>query len=109
MIHFNYDNILLKPNIILQLYRGLYKFNTVTFDGQYKNVDNVIEETEQDRVAKIIEDTFGKITKRDILEKFPDIIGTTVQRALANLLKEGKIIKIGGGRYTSYTWNREDE
>ena len=46
---------------------------------------------------------------KDILEKCPDISETTVQRALADLLKKHKIIKISGGRYTSYTWNREDK
>ena len=61
------------------------------------------------RISKIIEDTLGRITKKDILEKCPDISETTVQRALADLLKKHKIIKISGGRYTSYTWNREDE
>ena len=39
----------------------------------------------------------------------PDISQVTVQRALAELLERGEIIKIGGGRYTSYTWNREAE
>ena len=62
-----------------------------------------------ERVEKIIEDTLGKVTKRDILEKCPDISETTVQRALADLLKKNKIIKISGGRYMSYIWNREDE
>lgn len=62
-----------------------------------------------ERVAKVIEDTLGKITKQQIIEKCPDISNTTVQRALNALLKEGKIIKISGGRYTSYVWNREDE
>ena len=62
-----------------------------------------------ERVEKIIEDTLGKITKQDILDKCPDISETTVQRTLADLLKKHKIIKISGGRYTSYTWNREDE
>lgn len=61
-----------------------------------------------ERVAKVIEDTFGKITKQQIIEKCPDISNTTVQRALNALLKEDKIIKISGGRYTSYIWNRED-
>lgn len=61
-----------------------------------------------ERVAKVIEDTFGKITKQQIIEKCPDISNTTVQRALNALLKKGKIIKISGGRYTSYIWNRED-
>ena len=62
-----------------------------------------------ERIAKIIEDTLGKITKQDILEKCPDISETTVQRALNDLVKKGKIIKLSGGRYTSYIWNREDE
>ncbi|MCI8403768.1 MAG: Fic family protein [Clostridia bacterium] len=254
-IHSNHDGIPVKPSIILQLHRDLYKFNTVTYGGQYKNVDNVISEEDAEgnkfvrfqplpvwevpqamddlctafneaialeainpllaipmfildflcihpfndgngrmsrlltllllyrsgyivgkyvsiekmiettkdsyydalqksslgwhendndyapfvrymlsvilaahrefasrvqimiesklskleRVAMIIEDTLGKVTKHDILEKCPDISETTVQRALADLLKNGKIIKISGGRYTSYTWNREDE
>lgn len=33
----------------------------------------------------------------------------TVQRALNSLLKSGQIIKLGGGRYTSYIWNREND
>ncbi len=253
-IHTNHDDIPLKPNIILQLHRDLYRFNTATFGGQYKNIDNVIAEEDADgnrfvrfqpveawevpesieklcsayneavaleeinpllaipmfvldflcihpfndgngrmsrlltllllyrsgyivgkyisiekmiegtkesyydalqkssvgwhenkndyapfvkymlsvilashrefasrvevmvestlskpeRVARIIEDTLGKVTKQDILEKCPDISETTVQRALAELLKNHKIIKISGGRYTSYIWNRED-
>ena len=254
-IHSNHDGIPLKPNIILQLHRDLYRFNTVTYGGQYKNVDNVIAEEDEsgnkfvrfqpieawevpesmenicsafneaialevidpllaipmfildflcihpfndgngrmsrlltllllyrsgyivgkyisiekmiettkdgyydalqksslgwhennndyapfvkymlsvilaayrefasrvqimiesklskpERVSKIIEDTLGKVTKQDILDKCPDISETTVQRTLADLLKKHKIIKISGGRYTSYTWNREDE
>lgn len=254
-IHSNYDGIPLKPNIILQLHRDLYRFNTVTHGGQYKNADNVVAEEDSEgnkfvrfqpveakevpdsmeklclayneaialeaidpllaipmfildflcirpfndgngrmsgllahlllyrsgyivgkyisiekmiettkdsyyealqkssfgwhendndyapfvkymlsvilaayiefascvrlmiesglskpeRIAKIIENTIGTVTKRDILEKCPDTSETTVQRALLDLLKKHKIIKISGGRYTSYTWNREDE
>ncbi len=254
-IHQNHDEIPIKPNIILQLHRELYKFNPATYGGQYKNIDNVIAEfdvtdndlmyfqpieaeeipesmenlcaaynkaigledinpllaismfildflcihpfsdgngrmsrlltllllyrsgsivgksiliekmleatkenyydalqkssalwhenendyapfvkymlsvildsyrefdscirimiesklSKPERVAKIIEDTLGKVTKQDILEKCPDISETTVQRTLADLLKNHKIIKQSGGRYTSYIWNREDK
>ncbi len=254
-IHSNYEGIPLKPNIILQLHRDLYRFNTATYGGQYKNVDNVIAEEDEkgnkfvrfepveawavpenmeklctaynkataletinpliaifmfildflcihpfndgngrmsrlltllllyrngyfvgryisiekiiettkenyyaalqksscgwhennndygpfvrymlsvilaayrefdssvqimmetrisktERVARVIKDTLGKVTKHDILEKCPDISETTVQRTLSELLKNNKVIKIGGGRYTSYIWNREDE
>ena len=43
------------------------------------------------------------------MAKCPDISQITVQRTLAELLKSGEIIKLSGGRYTSYTWNRERE
>ena len=33
----------------------------------------------------------------------------TVERALKELMDSGEIIKIGGGRYTTYTWNWEKE
>ena len=46
-IHSNHDGIPLKPNIILQLHRDLYRFNAVTYGGQYKNVDNVIAEEDE--------------------------------------------------------------
>ena len=59
------------------------------------------------RVRDIIHGHFGKITKAEIMQQCPDISQTTVQRALNDLTKSGEIIKIGGGRYTSYTWNRE--
>lgn len=62
-----------------------------------------------ERVAETIKSTLGKITKREILEKCPDISEITVQRALNDLLQNEDIIKIGGGRYTSYIWNREKE
>ena len=62
-----------------------------------------------DRVREIIKNHLGKITKSEIMAKCPDISQITVQRALADLLKSGEIIKLSGGRYTSYTWNRERE
>lgn len=60
-----------------------------------------------DRVREIIKNTLGTITKKEILERCTDISQVTVQRALADLTESGEIIKIGGGRYTKYTWNRD--
>ena len=60
-----------------------------------------------ERIREIIKDTLGKITKTEIMQKCPDISQVTVQRTLNDLVKNGDIIKIGGGRYTSYVWNRE--
>ena len=65
------------------------------------------ELSKPDRVREVIKGTLGKITKAQIMEKCPDIAQITVQRALSELVKSGEIIKLGGGRYTTYTWNRE--
>ena len=62
-----------------------------------------------DRVREIIRSTAGRITKAQIMRQCPDISQKTVERALAEMLKNGDIIKIGGGRYTSYVWNWEKE
>ncbi len=62
-----------------------------------------------DRIRELIKDTLGKITKTEIMEKCPDISQVTVQRTLNDLVKSGDIIKLGGGRYTSYIWNREKQ
>ena len=61
------------------------------------------------RVRQIIRNTTGRITKSQIMEQCPDISQKTVERALKELMENGEIIKIGGGRYTSYTWNWEKE
>jgi Fic family protein len=58
-----------------------------------------------DRVREIIRNTTGKLTKTEIMELCPDISQKTVERSLSSLQKSGEIIKIGGGRYTSYIWD----
>ncbi len=60
-----------------------------------------------ERVAELIKNSYGEITKSQIMEKCPDISRITVERALAGLLSSERIIKIGGGRYTKYVWNRD--
>ena len=60
-------------------------------------------------IRELIRAHIGRITKSEIMAQCPDVSQVTVQRALAELLERSEIIKIGGGRYTSYTWNREAE
>ena len=62
-----------------------------------------------DRIREIIKGTLGKITKADIIKQCPDISQITVQRTLAGLQKSGEILKLSGGRYTAYVWNREEQ
>lgn len=62
-----------------------------------------------DRVREIIKERLGKITKTEIMQQCPDISQVTIQRTLSDLLKSGLILKLSGGRYTAYTWNREND
>lgn len=62
-----------------------------------------------DRIREIIKGTLGKITKAEIAEQCPDISQVTIQRTLADLQKSGEILKLSGGRYSAYIWNREKE
>lgn len=64
-----------------------------------------------ERVREVIKETLGTITKTEIMKRCPDISQITIQRALAELHANDEIVKIGGGRYTKYTWNwsRGDE
>ncbi|MBQ6293771.1 MAG: Fic family protein [Lachnospiraceae bacterium] len=61
--------------------------------------------TKMERIREIIKNHIGTITKAEIKDQCPDISTVTVQRALAELLEKGEIIKLGGGRYTAYIWN----
>ncbi|MDO5131658.1 MAG: Fic family protein [Eubacteriales bacterium] len=62
-----------------------------------------------ERVREIIRSTTGRITKTQIMKQCPYISQKTVERALKDLMYSGEIIKIGGGRYTSYLWNIEEK
>lgn len=62
-----------------------------------------------DRVAEAIKEQIGTITKAEIMQKVPGVSQTTIQRTLTELTKQGRIKKIGNGRYTKYTWNWENE
>ena len=62
-----------------------------------------------ERIREIVKNSVGKITKTEIMEKCPDVGQATVQRTLIDLQKKNEITKIGGGRFTAYIWNRENE
>lgn len=76
------------------------------FESRVKLLTNP-ELTKTDRIREIIKKHIGTITKSELIRMNPDISDTTIQRALAELLKSGEIVKIGGGRYTKYAWKVE--
>lgn len=86
--------------VILAAYREFAeRANILTAAGKSKS----------DRVGMLIRSATGRITKAEILAQCPDVSQVTIQRALKDLLDRGDILKISGGRYTSYIWNWEKE
>jgi Fic family protein len=65
--------------------------------------------TKADRIRNIFTNKIGKISKAELATLCPDISITTIERVLADLLKEEYIIKLGIGRSTTYIRNHEQE
>ncbi len=57
-----------------------------------------------ERIEYILKDRGYETTKRELIELCPDISDTTIEITLGDLVRTGKIEKIGGGRYTSYVY-----
>lgn len=92
----------------VEYYLGVIIAAYKEFSGR---VQTLIESgmSKPERIREAIRKHIGKITKSQIIEKCPDVSETTIQRTLSNLLKNNEIIKLSGGRYTSYVWNTEKE
>lgn len=55
-----------------------------------------------DKIKDFIDKKVGKVTKKDIMNANPDISKITVERTLAELLKQGYIQKVCSGPSTAY-------
>lgn len=71
---------------------------------EHKGRQQLFVEAKKDELNTLIQNTVGKISKKEILEKCPDISTKTVERALADLVKEGLIEKVGASSATAYVW-----
>jgi Fic family protein len=65
--------------------------------------------TKTDRIHNLFANKIGKLSKSEIATLCPDISITTIEKVLADLVKEEYIIKVGTGRSTSYIRNHEQE
>lgn len=74
----------------------------------YSEFENRVEHlkyrslSKPDRVKAVIDQKVGKITKKEIMNRCPDISKTTVERTLTELVKSGYIAKVGSGPSTGY-------
>lgn len=58
-----------------------------------------------EKIKMLIDKTVGSISKKQIMEYYPEISKVTVERTLINLVKTGYIKKVGSGRNSAYIKN----
>ena len=74
----------------------------------YQTLDeNVLSEIEKklnksERIEELLMNTYVPISKKDIIERLPDISENMIELVLSKLIKENKIIKIGSYRDAQY-------
>ena len=88
----------------VEYYLGIILNAYKEFDSRINIVENK-KITAYDRIIGIFKDNIIPIDKAFITNKCPNLSETTIERTLNKLLKEDKIVKISGGRYTKYKWN----
>lgn len=88
----------------VEYYLGIILNAYKEFDSRINIVENK-KITAYKRIIDIFKDNIIPIDKAFITNKCPDLSETTIERTLNKLLKEDKIVKISGGRYTKYKWN----
>ena len=88
----------------VEYYLGIILNAYKEFDSRINIVENK-KTTAYDRIIDIFKNNIIPIDKAFITNKSPDLSETTIERTLNKLLKEDKIAKISGGRYTKYKWN----
>ena len=82
--------------IILKAYRELESRVEGLINGRMSKAE---------RIRSVVLSTLGKITKKDVLIKCPDISVAMVELTLKAMLDDGSLRKIGNGRNTAYVRN----
>ena len=82
--------------VVLQTYKSFFEFMELYHSKM----------TKPERIEYILKDRGYVMTKRELIELCPDISDTTIEITLGELLRSGKVEKIGGGRYTKYRYKK---
>lgn len=73
---------------------------------EFENRVNYLKKVKKsEKIRMLIDKTVGSISKKQIMEYYPEITKVTVERTLINLVKTGYIKKVGSGRNTAYIKN----
>lgn len=100
----NWSNNKNDYSYFVEYYLGILLNAYKEFDLRLNIVGNK-KITSYEKVKNIFRENIIPMDKAFIMNKCPNLSETTIERALNKLLKEEKITKISGGRYTKYKWN----
>lgn len=85
----------------LKYYLGITLKAYTEFEGRVEHL-KTRSLSKSERVKMVIDHKVGKITKKEIMDQCPDISKITIERTLADLVKNGYIAKVGSGPATGY-------
>jgi Fic family protein len=95
------------------VYAPFVEYFLGTILGAYKEFSKRVEHlrtkgiTKSERIRNLFNERIEKLSKSEIAKFYPDISVSTIERVLADLLKENYIIKVGVGRNSTYIKNPE--
>jgi Fic family protein len=78
------------------LYRAYHEFEDRFAVAQCDKLSSA------ERIVKLLRECLVPVSRADVVMLLPDISEITIKRALAELVVEAKVVKIGGGRSTKY-------
>lgn len=90
----------------VEYYLGIILSAYKDFSSRVEYISNKKMSIKQ-RTETIIRNSLGKISKKEIVDMCPDISVGSIERVLNELLKEEKILKVTGGKYTKYIYNNK--
>lgn len=83
--------------VLLQTYKAFFDFMELYHSKM----------TKPERIEYILKDNGYTMSKRELIELCPDISDTTIEITLGDLVRRGKIEKVGSRRYTRYRYNHK--
>ena len=85
---------------ILYMIQVIYKCYSMLDENVFASADKKLSKAE--RIEYVLMNALVPISKRDIIDKLPDISPRTIEVVISKLMEEGKIIKIGSYRDATY-------
>lgn len=86
LIHESYDSIEVTPNVILQLHRNLFRPTGLSYGGKWKDVDNIIAETDANGTQYVRFRPLPAIAVPDAMDQLCETYNLAISKGLVDPL-----------------------